>query len=54
MGSGGTGPSGVFIPCTQGKGVVTKVGGGGYIKGGGEQVKFYPYNKGGQKRFKPY
>ena len=26
-------------------------GGGGYKTGGGGHVKFYPYEKGGQKKF---
>ena len=31
-------------PC---KGLVTSCGEGGYKMGGGEHVKFYPYEKGG-------
>ena len=34
------------------KGLVTNYGeGGGYKTGGGGHVKFYPYEKGGQKKF---
>ena len=33
------------------KGVVTNYGEGGYKTGGGGHVKFYPYEKGGQKKF---
>ena len=35
------------------KGMVTNYGegGGGYKMGGGGHVKFYPYEKGGRKKF---
>ena len=36
------------------KGLVTNYWeGGGYETGGGGHVKFYPYEKGGRKKFKP-
>ena len=45
----------VYILCylLQVKGLVTNYGeGGGYkMGGGGGHVKFYPYKKGGQKKF---
>ena len=31
--------------------LITGRGGGGLQDGGGGQVKFYPYEKGGQKKF---
>ena len=39
----------VFNQCP--KGLVTNYGEGGYKTGGGGHVKFYPYEKGGQKKF---